>query len=122
MTTITTWRPKKRSVRYTEKPEWVPDWIYTEAMTAKRFYNENWEYWVWLTSQDHNVSQAEAEDACIRGINTALLQIQVAYSQIFGDAEGSKISNWFRQYLEMDELFKQVKHNEHNAQLGYTNG
>jgi hypothetical protein len=54
---LPSWRPKKRNVRYQECPEGVPDWVYTEAVAAKRFYNEDWEFWVWQTAQEHNCRQ-----------------------------------------------------------------
>lgn len=99
---LTSWRPKRRSVKYQGKPDYVPEWVYIEAMQAKKFYNEEWEFWVYRTAIDHNVSQAEAEDACIRGLYKVFLQIQVVY--------GPKIGKWYEDFLEMGDLFEKVNH------------
>jgi hypothetical protein len=99
---MNTWMPKKRNVTYIEKPDWIPDWVYTNAVVAKRQYNEQWEYWVFLTSKDHNCSQALAEDACIRGIKKELDRLDFVY--------GPKIAQWFRQFLDMDSIISMVKH------------
>jgi hypothetical protein len=108
---LPSWRPKKRNVRYQECPEGVPDWVYTEAVAAKRFYNEDWEFWVWQTAQEHNCSMAEAEDACIRGLQRTLNCIIVVY--------GDKIGRWFEDYLDMGDIFRKVKHPEYIPELGY---
>ncbi len=102
---ITGWRPKKRQVYYQDAPEWVPGEVYTEALSAKRFYNENWEYWVYLVSQDNNVSQAVAEDACIRGLKKVMDQIDFVY--------GPKVAKWYREFMEMDDIFNKVIHPEY---------
>lgn len=99
---IPSWRPKKRNVVFSEQPDWLPDWVYTEALAAKRNYNENWEFWVWRVSQDYNCSIPIAEDACIRGIKKAILQFKVAY--------GDKIGDWFEQFLDMGDIFEKVHH------------
>jgi hypothetical protein len=109
----TGWVPRKRNVNYQEKPEYVPDWVYTEAQTAKRFYNEQWEFWVWEIAQRDNVSQAVAEDACIRGIKIALDRVNYAYSSIFGPQLGSKIAKWYLDYLGLEDIFSKVKHPEY---------
>lgn len=96
------WRPKKRAVYYQEKPEWVPEWVYIEAVAAKRFYNENWEFWVWNISRDNNCSQAEAEDACIRGLKKVMDQIDFVY--------GPKVAKWYREFMDMGDLFTKVVH------------
>lgn len=111
------WRPKKRNVRYTERPEWVPDWVYTEALAAKRFYNEDWEFWVWRESINHNCSQAEAEDACIRGLKKALDRINFVYSSLFGYQMGSKIAKWYEEFLDMGDLFRKVNHLTYEKKL-----
>lgn len=105
------WRPKKRNVRYSERPEWVPEHIYNEAMSAKRFYNEEWEFWVWAEARDANVSQAVAEDACIRGLKKALARVQFVH--------GPKIAKWYLEFLDMDDIFRKVKHPEYEKRLGY---
>lgn len=102
---VTSWRPKKREVYYQDKPEWVPGWVYTEALVAKRFYNENWEFWVWEESKNANVSQAVAEDACIRGLKKVMDQIDFVY--------GPKIAQWYRQFMDMGDVFDKVKHPEY---------
>lgn len=98
----TGWTPKKRNVRYQEKPDFVPDWVYTEAVTAKKFYNEDWEFWVWNVSRDNNCSQALAEDACIRGLKKTILQMYTVY--------GDRIGRWYEDYLDMKDIFSKVKH------------
>jgi hypothetical protein len=109
MPVLPSWRPKKRQVYYTERPEWIEDWVYTEALTAKRFYNENWEFWVWEESMRANVSQAIAEDACIRGLKKALNRIKFVY--------GDKVGQWYEDYLEMGDIFRRVHHPEYTKQL-----
>ena len=107
---IPSWRPKKRQVYYGDQPEGIPDWVYTEAVAAKRAYNEEWEFWVWKVSQEYNCSVALAEDACIRGIKKAILQIQLVY--------GPKIGRWFEEYLAMGDIFNKVNHPIYLPQLG----
>ena len=99
---LPSWRPRKRSVYYAEKPLWVDAWVYTEAITAKKFYNEEWEFWVWQESLNSNVSQAKAEDACIRGLKKALDQIKFVY--------GDKVGKWYLDYLDMGDIFAKVQH------------
>jgi hypothetical protein len=99
------WRPKKREVYYQDRPDWVPAWVYTEALAAKRYYNENWEFFVWQTSLDYNVSQAKAEDACIRGLKTAIDRLDFVY--------GPKVAKWYREFMEMDSIINKVKHPEY---------
>lgn len=99
---VSSWRPKKRAVYYQDKPEWVPNWVYTEALSAKRFYNENWEFWVWQVAQDYNCPIDKAEDACIRGLKKTIDQIDFAY--------GPKIASWYRAFMDMDGLFNKVVH------------
>lgn len=102
---VTSWRPTKRAIYYQDAPDWVPKWVYTEALAAKRFFNENWEFWVWQTSQDYNCPIAEAEDACIRGYKKAIDQVDFVY--------GPKVSKWYRDFMEMDSLLTKVKHPEY---------
>ena len=97
-----TWKPQLRNIVFSERPDWVPEWVYTEAMTAKRFYNGMWEFWVWEESKRHNVSQAVAEDACIRGLKIAIDRIKYVY--------GSKIGQWYEDFLDMTDIFTKVKH------------
>jgi len=106
----TTWVPKARNVVYQEKPDEIPEWVYTQAQTAKRQFNENWEFWVWQVSQDYNCSQAMAEDACIRGIKKEILR----HKHVYGD----KIGQWFEDYLDMKDIFSKVSHPEYVNQLG----
>lgn len=107
---IPSWRPKKRNVRFEEKPEGIPDWVYTQAVVAKKTYNEDWEFWVFNTSLDYNCSQAEAEDACIRGVKKEFLRYRLVY--------GDKIGQWFEDFMGMGDLFTKVKHPEYLKQLG----
>jgi len=99
---VPSWRPKRRQVYYTEKPDFVPDWVYTEAVTAKRFYNENWEFWVDLESKTTNVPVHIAEDACIRGLKKALDQTDFVF--------GPKVAKWYKEFLDMDSVFTKVMH------------
>lgn len=108
---IPSWRPKRRDVYYQNKPEAIPDWVYTEAVTAKRFYNENWEFWVFQVAYENNCSIAEAEDACIRGLKKAILQIHVVY--------GERIGRWYEEFLEMGDIFRKVQHPIYLPKLGY---
>ena len=102
---LPSWRPKKRTVYYAEKPPELEDWIYIEAVTAKKFYNEEWEFWVWQEALKENVSQAVAEDACIRGLKKALDQIKFVY--------GDKVGKWYIDFLDMGDIFRKVKHPEY---------
>lgn len=108
---LTSWQPKRRNVIYQERPPQIPEWVYTEAVAAKKFYNEEWEFWVWQESLNRNVSQAVAEDACIRGLKTALNRVKLVY--------GDQIANWYISYLDMGDIFNKVKHPEYEkATLG----
>ena len=102
---ITSWRPKRRQVTYQERPEGIPEWVYTEAVAAKKFYNEEWEFCVWQESLTQNCSQAIAEDACIRGLKKALDRITHVY--------GPQIAKWYIAYLDMKDIFSKVKHPEY---------
>lgn len=104
------WRPNIRNTEYQPKPDFVPDWVYTEAMAAKYHYNVMWEYWVWLEAQRHNKSIAETEDACIRGIKKELLRMKFMY--------GDKIGKWYEEFLDMGDIFQKVKHPEYLPKLG----
>ena len=109
-----TWKPNKRNITYAERPEWVPNEIYQVAVTSKRKYNEDWEFWVWEVAQNYNVSQAEAEDACIRGIKKEFYKIRFIY--------GPRVGQWFEEYLDMGDIFSKVKHPEYLPELGYRQG
>lgn len=106
----TTWRPNRRNITIQEKPDFVPDWVYTEAVSAKRFYNEMWEFWVWEEAKNYNCSQALAEDACIRGLKKAILRLNVVY--------GPKVGQWYEEFLEMRDIFDRVRHPNYTANLG----
>ncbi|OHE79021.1 MAG: hypothetical protein A3F67_10950 [Verrucomicrobia bacterium RIFCSPHIGHO2_12_FULL_41_10] len=94
------WSPKPHKVKYPAKPKEVPEWLYNEAKAAKRQYNENWEFWVYETAKQHDVSIEEAERACIRGISRELFKIKLIY--------GSMLAGWFENYLEMSSIFEKV--------------
>ncbi len=98
---LLSWRPKKKHIKDTKKPDFVPDWVYTEAQAAKFFYNDNWEYWVYCESQKHNTPIPETEDACIRGIKKEFLKMRMVY--------GDKIGQWFEDFMEMGDIFSKVK-------------
>lgn len=104
------WVPRLRNVKYQERPEWVPEWIYVEAQAAKHFYNEQWEFWVYEESRRHNCSQAVAEDACIRGLKKVLNLVKHVY--------GDKIGEWYEKYLDMGDIFDKVKHPDYIKKLG----
>lgn len=104
-----TWKPKLRQIRFTNKPDFVPDWVYTEAMVAKRFYNAEWEFWVFQESLNYNCSIAKAEDACIRGIKKAFLRVYLVH--------GDRIGKWYEEFMEMGDIFEKVKHPEYLKQL-----
>lgn len=106
----TTWKPKLRNITFTEKPDFIEQWLYAEAMVAKRFYNAEWEFWVYEESRKANVSQAVAEDACIRGIKTALRRVSFIY--------GDKVGKWYEEFLDMKDIFNKVNHFNHIKQLG----
>ena len=105
-----TWMPQRRQIQYQSKPIEIPQEVYTEALTAKRFYNEEWEFWVWQTAQDYNISVALAEDACIRGIKKAIL---LAYT-VYGD----RIGRWYEDFLDMSDIFSKVNHPIYLKKLG----
>ena len=99
---LTTWKPSLRRCVFQERPDDIPDEVYKQAVAAKRQYNENWEFWVYLVSQDFNVSQGEAEEACIRGIKREILKLYVIY--------GDRIGKWFEEYLEMGDIFNKIRY------------
>ena len=112
-----TWMPKARNVVFEPKPPEIPDHIYNEAMTAKRFYNEQWEFWVWTEWRDKchaegaDIPVNVVEDACIRGLKKAINRVKYVH----GDA----IGEWYERFLDMGDLFNKVKHPDYIKQLGY---
>src|SRR5258708_32151855 len=110
MLIATTWKPRKRNIILYPKPDWVPDWVYTQAITAKRAYNENWDFWVWQESRNNNRSISETEDAGIRGVQKEMHRFKLVY--------GDKIGKWFEEFMEMGDLFRKVKHPEYLPKLG----
>lgn len=108
---IPSWRPNKRkAVQFSDQPDFVPDAIYQEAKAAKKFYNEEWEFWIWNVARDYNCSVPEAEDACIRGLKKTLLQVHLVY--------GDKIAKWYEDFLEMGDIFSKVNHPIYLPKLG----
>lgn len=103
------WRPSKRNIRFQPKPDWVPEDVYKEALAAKRNYNERWEFFVWLTSQEYNVSQQVAEEACLRGLKKEFLKMRVIW--------GDKVGIWFEDFMEMGDIFRKIKLPEYKTQL-----
>lgn len=106
---LTSWKPKLRNITYQEKPDWVPEWVYVQAKVAKDHYNRDWEFWVYEVSKQYNVGQAEAEDACIRGIKKEILRQYLVY--------GDKVGKWFEDFLDMGDIFTKVKHPEYITKL-----
>lgn len=103
------WRPRMRNITYSERPDFVDDAVYAQAKAAKWTYNANWEQWVWETAQRFNVNQAQAEDACIRGIKKEILKQYVVY--------GPQVGKWFEEFLDMGDIFNKVKHPEYQLKL-----
>lgn len=110
----TSWKPNLRKCEFQPRPDFVPEEVYKEAMALKRHYNAEWEFWVWNVSEDFNVSQAEAEDACIRGIQKAFNQVYLVW--------GDKIGTWFEQFMELGDLMRKVDHPIYLPELGYKHG
>lgn len=114
MLILSDWKPSLRTCVFQDRPDWVPDEVYKEALAAKRHYNAAWEFWVYMVSKDYNCSMALAEDACIRGIKKEMLRIK----HIYGDALGK----WYEEFLEMGDIFNKVKYADYVMQLGDING
>lgn len=106
----TGWKPSMRNITVPEKPEWVPDWVFTIAVSAKYEYNARWEFWVYKVSLDNNCSVAKAEDACIRGIQKEINRFKLVH--------GDKIGAWFEEFLDMGDIFRKVQHPEYIKKLG----
>lgn len=97
-----TWTPNEyRTVSYQPKPEAIPDWLYSEALAAKKQYNEGWEFWVQDVANTHNITFGQAEIACIKGIDKACQNIKIQY--------GPRLGKWFIDFLEMESIFEKVK-------------
>lgn len=109
MIILNSWKPSIRTCVFQEKPDFVPDEVYKEALGHKRHYNERWEFWVYLVSKDFNCSQAEAEEACIRGIKREFLKMRFIW--------GDRIGQWFEEFMEMDGVFKNIKLPEYLPKL-----
>ena len=108
----TGWVPKERNCVYQEKPGFVPEGVYKEALAAKRHYNANWEWWVFNTMQEYNVNEAEAWEACKRGILKEFLKWEVIY--------GDQVGKWCREFMEMDDIFNGLKLPEYKLEIGGT--
>lgn len=110
----TGWKPSRRNIKIDERPEWVPDDIYKTAVAAKYQYNADWDFWVYDVSQRYNVSQAEAEAACFRGIKKEFYKVRFVY--------GPRIGTWFEQFLDMGDIFNKFNHPDYLPELGYRQG
>lgn len=96
-----TWTPnEKRTTSYQPKPEQIPEWLYAQALAAKKQYNEGWEVWVQDVANKHNITFGQAEIACIKGIKRESDYIKQIY--------GPKLGGWFVDYLEMESVFNKV--------------
>ncbi len=96
------WTPNEhRTVGYKPKPENIPDFLYNEAVAAKKQYNENWEFWVQDVANTHNITFGQAEIACIKGIDRACQNVLSVY--------GPRLGKWFVDFLEMESVFSKVK-------------
>ena len=106
---INTWKPSLRKIRFQPRPDYVPKAVYSEAVGAKRVYNEHWEFFVFHTSQEFNVSQQVAEEACLRGLKKEFNKMRVIW--------GDKVGIWFEDFMEMGDIFRKIKLPEYKAQL-----
>jgi hypothetical protein len=104
------WKPQKRNVVFSEKPDWIDPWVYQQAQVAKKNYNEHWEFWVWQVSKEFNCSIAMAEDACIRGIQKEINRLKLIY--------GDRVGQWFEEFLDMGDIFRKVLHPDYLPKLG----
>lgn len=104
------WKPSLRNITYTDKPEFVNDDVYAEAKAAKMHYNQKWDFWVWQVSLEYNVSQEQAEVACIKGIKQEILRQYLVY--------GDKVGKWYEEFLDMDSVFKSIRMPEWQKKLG----
>lgn len=110
----TAWKPSRRNIKISERPDWVPDEIYKTAVAAKYQYNADWDFWVYDVALRYNVSQAEAEEACVRGIKKEFYKTRFVY--------GPRIGTWFEEFLDMGDIFNKIKHPEYLPELGYRQG
>lgn len=110
MLIATGWTPRLRNVIIYPKPDYVPDWVYTQAIVAKRNYNENWDFWVHQVSLQFNVNISLAEDACIRGVKKEMNRFKLVH--------GDKVGKWFEEFMEMGDIFRKVNHPEYLPRLG----
>ncbi len=104
------WMPRLRNVSYSPRPPEIPLPVYNEAVAAKKFYNEQWEFWVYEEAQRNNLPLPKVEDACIRGLQKAIFQIKFVW--------GDKIARWYEDYLDMGDIFRKVNHPTYLNQLG----
>ena len=116
---LQSWRPRERNIVFEPRPEGIPEHLYNTAMAAKRFYNQNWDYWVWLEHRDReaelgrSVPLSEVEDACIRGMRKEINRIKFVH--------GDGVGEWFERFLDMGDIFNKVNHPDYIKKLGYSN-
>jgi hypothetical protein len=104
------WIPRERNCVYQERPDFVPEEVYSEALAAKRHYNANWEWWLFDTMKQYNCSEAEAFEACKRGVLKEFLKWDVIY--------GYRIGKWTREFMEMDDIFNGLKTPNYKMEIG----
>lgn len=104
------WKPSIRNIKIYDRPDWIPEVVYTEAVGAKHNYNARWEYVVHRTALDYNVSQQVAEEAMLRGLDKEFKKMRVIW--------GDKIGKWFEDFMEMGDVFAKIKLNDYHAKLG----
>ena len=118
----TSWKPNLRKCEFQPRPDFVPEEVYKEAVALKRHYNAEWEFWVWNISMEYNVSQAEAEDACIRSIQKEFYKTKLVCVKEYGEDLGNRIATWFEQFMELGDLMRKVDHPIYLPELGYKHG
>lgn len=104
------WKPSIRNIKLYDRPDWVPEVVYTEAVGAKYNYNAMWEFVVHRTASDYNVSQQIAEEAMLRGLDKEFKKMHVIW--------GDRIGQWFEDFMEMGDIFTKIKLNSYQAKLG----
>lgn len=83
-----------------KRPKNIDETLFYQSLASKRQYIESWDTWVGNIAIDFETSFDEAEEACIRGIKKSCDLAREEYGNLQAD--------WLVDYLEMQELFKEV--------------